>query len=547
MSVVEFFRRVFSKSRVVRNASHIQNLRQQLLNQELLTILGQYQPGQMPVIYNPIQTGNLYSLSTLVHEKTHQTLTINTTYGLFYQALVKAAGRGQRLEELSCCLEHQWGVQEATATYVQLVQVAIDQPSDFNRAVSLLPSTTVGQPPYREWYELLSGLLPIEPFSGQKPVARRLLEARAHLAMAIAVYALNTDILTVFREPDSLTPNALRQYLETHSPDQRFADMIQRIEQEQVLPSLLSQAQRVELYNNDSHHRAEENSTVSEAISRFSSIVSSITNLDSNGQFIDNNALSKQQRAFSEQWSVRYVVITGPDQEPIPAVFYIQDWIRRFPNAFPESTLTLTSFREQLELAKQANCGLACAITMAHKKEVHLATLPYPTDQGVNPISWDAVVQLLEHPPTREGVFRTEEILRLFEDFPGLELAVQFVRGSWRLWDQVAQGRHVLREGVQVCVQVNLSEKYLRELLDFRYLGKTAQYFVFQVFGEQFAVCFADYRRPGIYALQGIPGEAGLEVFSTLAERLGLEPIAGSCEELPHWLLIRFLAQGLLI
>src|SRR4051812_33137884 len=89
--------------------------------QEQLQALGEYRLGDVPVVYDPLLMRNeRLSAATLAHEEMHRKLTFHSTYGTFWQILTYNAARGQFQQELALCLEGQWGVQEAAATYAQL-------------------------------------------------------------------------------------------------------------------------------------------------------------------------------------------------------------------------------------------------------------------------------------------------------------------------------------------------------------------------------------------------------------------------------------------
>jgi hypothetical protein len=102
---------------------------------------------------------------------------------------------------------------------------------------------------------------------------------------------------------------------------------------------------------------------------------------------------------------------------------------------------------------------------MGEPREVFLSTLPYPRRDGVNPSSWDEILVALENHPTRSGTFKTKDVLGIFKEFPGAPLWVDFIRTSWRVWDDVAAGRDILRNAVQTATEWELSERRLTELL----------------------------------------------------------------------------------
>ena len=130
--------------------------------------LGEFGPGDVPVVYDPIYTGNRTPRATLVHEGTHQSLVVNSAYGLFFQVLSKLASRGEHVQEYHLCLSDQWSIQELTATYREMCYVADSQPDQLDEAIRALPTAVLGQPPYRELFDCLSRALLKIGFKGER-------------------------------------------------------------------------------------------------------------------------------------------------------------------------------------------------------------------------------------------------------------------------------------------------------------------------------------------------------------------------------------------
>ncbi len=490
----------------------------QQLQSELLQTLGVYQPGQAPVVYSPVQTRNRWSRATLAHEETHQTLTIHTTYGTLFQMLAGAEEKGTLTDLLPLCLDAQWGTQEGTASYVQMAWIAIDDPAGFDEALSLLPTALLGKNPYREAFDRIERLLPLAPAGDTQEDLLRISD-QADFALALGLYAMSPDVLEVFSLPSTLEPKRFAEYLTREGPDVRLTRLIEKLEQDPRTERLLED---------------------------FRSLCAAARA----GKPADENPVQWLVRSFT-LFDVGHAtadpVARRSDDARIAEVKYLPDWADRFPEAFAEEALTAEILRAQLAAAQQGRFGLSCSIAMRIEEDLHLTTMPYPRGAGIDPSSWEEIVELLKNPPTTMGVLKTGEVLAAFEAFPHAPLSIDFIRSSWRIWDRVTAGREIFRNAVQTCFEIELTEQGLRELLSFRDLARAAEYVFFRVQGEQCAACFWDPSRPGLYALQGIAGDAGLHVFERLTERLQLRQFPGKLSDLPHSLLILLAGRGFLL
>jgi hypothetical protein len=515
----------------------------QRLGDDLLQTLGQYTPGGPPVVYSPIQTRNQWSRATLVHEEIHRTLTINTTYGLLYQTLALGIHKGLPSDLLSPCLREMWGVQEGTATYSQLVYVAIDDPAGLDEAVSLLPSEELGQPPYREWFDRLAQLLPVRPVRSPEDLLRA--SDEADLVLGLALYALNPDIFGSLPPPAEASLERFEAFLEPVSPDRRLVRTIACLRQGGTLDAISRQFRLL-----CERRRAGQ----APASAPIDWLMGSLALLNPGDGYVDNASRLEQSESFVRAWSpassrlrTRPAEVGQIEELPPASQRYVADWVDRFPDAFAPTSLTLELFRSQLVAVLREQTGLACSIAMHREDELHLTTMPYPRGADADPSSWEDILKLLDAPPTREGVFVSAAVQTLLEEFTDAPLWVQFIGSSWRVWDRSTTGRRCLRRAVQSCVQVELSEPGLRELLAFRQLEGACEYRLFPVYGEQYAVCFFDPRRPGLYAFQGVQGDAGLDIFNVLVQRLHLPRSPTKLSDLPHANLIRLAGQGFLL
>ena len=543
------FDKLFRKSRTRTKGKASKADLSQQLNNELLQTLGFYTPAQTPVVYSPIQTRNKWSRATLAHEESHQELVTNTTYGTLYRALVRRSGNQAWDDLLALCLENQWGVQEGVATYAQISYIALEDPVHLDEAISLLPIGELGQPPYREWFDRVNQLLPIKPGSDREEEIQALLY-QTILVSNLGSWALNSDVLEIFPTPSSISLEKFRAYLEHNSPDSRFSKIIASLDEKRAIRELFPEFQRRAMRAFSTEKTTAGSDLDGEGV--FDWFYRTLSTLDGSGKYMTNASRVKQIEGFMRAWFPNTKLQVIPESESVsdyltPSVKYVPDWNKKFPHAFADTTLTEDIFRSQLNAARQHKSGLTCSIAMYLESEVALTTMPYPLGKNINPSSWDAILLMLENPPTRMGVFKTKRILSILESFPDAPLWVDFIRSSWVIWDAVAAGRKIFRNTVQTCTEPELSEDGLITLLQFRNLRKNAEYFVFRVHGEQYAACFMDRNRPGIYALQGLAGDAAVTIFERLTLKLGIRIFDGQPANIRHSLLIRLAGQGFLL
>ena len=159
-------------------------------DRQTLVIAGTYEPGGQAIIYDPVWAGVRYPDAVVEHETIHQSLSINTTFGVFTQLVKSLARRGLVRTALQRCLQVQWTVQEMTATYFELGVVAEIAPDELSAEIRRLPSEQLGQPLYREAYECVARWLPLTE-------ARDLptIKAMTTLVKSLAFGAMNTNCL----------------------------------------------------------------------------------------------------------------------------------------------------------------------------------------------------------------------------------------------------------------------------------------------------------------------------------------------------------------
>jgi len=111
-----------------------------------LKTLGFYVPGKTATVNDPAFTGARFPHAIVAHELTHQSLMINTTFGLFTHLINALRERGFASDDVfQTCHEVQWTVQEAVATYAEMAVVAREAPAKLvgeinaHRRVKMVP------------------------------------------------------------------------------------------------------------------------------------------------------------------------------------------------------------------------------------------------------------------------------------------------------------------------------------------------------------------------------------------------------------------------
>jgi hypothetical protein len=129
---------------------------------------------------------------------------------------------------------------KGVATYVQMAHIAVQDPEGLDGAISFLPTEELGQPPYRQWFDQLNGLLSLEP---DMPLGEHRLKisAQADFVIALGHYALNSDVLTTFPRPSDLDLRSFQSFLEHGGPDIRLVRMIGRLKHDGILERLISE------------------------------------------------------------------------------------------------------------------------------------------------------------------------------------------------------------------------------------------------------------------------------------------------------------------
>jgi hypothetical protein len=508
------------------------------LNLELKTALGFYSPKEGSVLVHPVQTADRWPRATMVHESIHQYLAQNTAFGAFYSFL--AVSPPEWTEALDLALAAQWTVQEATATYVGLSVIARSAPDELPDAIALLPTQQLDQPPYREAFDSVSSLLPLE--GSDREILRR-----ANLVLAMAEVALNGDILTQFPGPAAIVLEPLRDYLRSSGPDVHFSALVEQIRREpELIESLLRGLgeSAVDSGNEDTIFRVALGQIASESLA--------LPVVDNEERMAQSESLLEAWKAYARSSALSPTSPAGQTDSPeseLPSVRYRDDWQEEFPSSLPsDESLTVSGAQRTFEEAQQQGHALWGYFAMRIPQETYFGTLPLPLGDFNRPsFQAEAAALYKAFGPPRIGHLPIPEFLDLLEAFPYLPQVVVFQGPTWRMWSEVAEQRRVFVGSVRCAIEHELHPRNLARILEFDDLGTSTRFFVWRVSGSQFAAAICDPDRPGHYVLQGLPGEVSVDLFVTRAEELGLRNLENPHEAVPHVELLFFLSETFLM
>ena len=401
-----------------------------LLRTDGIDVLGEYSVGRRPLIYDPIYgKKNSTASATLLHEEVHQSLTINTTFGSFYQTLTVLASHRQHVEEWQACWLEQWGPQEAAATYIELCTVAADYPDEFENAVRRLPSSSLDQPPYREVFDILNQALPIDVGS-----PRDLLMAQMGIMYVMAHCAFNSCCLSTFATPDRLNPESLKGYLREQSPDARLGYILSKFVAHSSRPAILDRA-RFEI-----EHQRDPEAWLMQAISE---IVPQVC-------VVSPARFKTESRTFEEAWS-RYVREFAPNfhfrpstkRNPLPEIV-IDPEVHAKIMAQDSKTVPLNGsiLREKLQRARLEGTGVFFSLAMRKLEEVRISLLLFHLSRDV---IYDPRYVVRDNGGFLVFMLPIEDLFSILKEFPEFPHAATFMKFTW---SHVAGDRQFLKNSI---------------------------------------------------------------------------------------------------
>lgn len=499
---------------------HMQDALVQVIKSERVP-LGSYSPSTGPSIGSPVLLQNRTSNSTLLHERCHEWLASNTPFGVFSQVLSNQSKRDiSRRVQSDVCQSASWGCHEGFATYSEVALTATERPEEFDSVVSSLPTHELGGAPYREWYDRLNDVLPLEPIVARQKAAET--TRYVSLALGVTAYAMSGLVLHHFKQPGDLTTESLTEYLEIEAPDTRLRMVLNAIEKRPGLWNALWQ---------DTEGPDWEQRSTKVILER---IAMALPNLE----FMPTGDWESVVGNFAASWNARV-----HSANKLAEIVYPMDWIERV--TYPAQHLT-SKVLDNLLLHCDKHTGLLCNVSMYKESELHLAVLPFPIG-GSNEETWSLMLKMLnEGAATVEGVLSTRQTKDIFTKHPQKSIHLGFIRESWRIWDKVMPSGGGLTILSEEAAEFELSEKLFGNLLDFRDLRHRGKWQLLQVSGEQYAAIIIDPTNCRSFVLQSVQGSAGLQVFGSLVEQFNLTELAMNVNDLPTWPTIRLAAQGFL-
>ena len=483
-----------------------------------LSILGVFQPGHYPIIFDPVHLENDAPLATLKHERVHQNLTINTSAGLFHQCLEAFSDHSSTIREAYCIsAEEQWSVQELGATYAEMAVVAETYPKSLQNSIARLPH----DPPYREVYDSIACHLPIHLPYG------KIIWAYDVLVTCITAWSMSSDCLIEFRDPRKLTIAAFESYLTWQSPHCRY---------ERLLSRLLSTG---EIWALSEMLLLERNAPeLDQIISRFSALMGEPAEIDITAVKANADLLLDAWREAGYVPRDRDIpagLLDGPGG-PLPAILPADDYDAAVARFEAKATLTARSLQEQLAGARPNDEAVMFGFaTNGDSARIHLATY---IREGQEP--WPL------HGPCREdfkqidlwGVMPAEDVCQALHDSSSsLDILVFRSVESW-IWCKEAQKDEILNGRILVCSERSvLSIERVRAILQFEGIGQGARCAVVRSGASpiQWAF-FLNPAMPNVFAMILLRADAGLQLFGEIAKFMGIESVE-AIEDQQHNLL----------
>ena len=313
-------------------------------SRDKLKSLGEFEPGKSPVIFDPLATGNKSAGSTLNHEMSHVYLMQDTAFGIFFSDALSAREVERFRELVLLAYQAQWQSQEACATYVQLTSFALSR-ERFDEAIAALPLGREGHPPYREMFDAISAVVPIEVDASPSR-----LEVLRQFALGVSPLSMDNDCLERFLEPSKINLVGLQAYLETESPNLRLKRILEALKGNPELARLL---QNIEL-------------TVPANIHPSRVAMGAILGMISDFNAVSGIELRKQKSLFEEAW--KPVVAHYMPEEPLPDELARSLSIPAI-TAPPELSLTLDEVRSFFVTAEARKLGVWAVIFFKNEDE----------------------------------------------------------------------------------------------------------------------------------------------------------------------------------
>jgi len=478
---------------------------------------GRFVPGGSPTAYFPPAGGEQVG-AVLAHEWIHQNLFHNSRFGMFTILLSDAERQrpGCATQLRIMCHGEQWSVQEGDATHGELQWVAAYQPDRFAEVRRSLPSLILDQPPYREVYDAIAAVFPIDP---ALPPAT--LFGHWHLVHALACCSLDSNCLVYAAELDQWDQNTVIEYVLDHSPHNRFVSLVNELLRSGAMDQLLGTSIAVSNPQGPQHpgHPPAES---------FPTILRLVRSRVPAG-FLDSAPLPTSVHAAATQLErLLGVHLPVKFQEPLPAFSLQQspELVAQYPRELlvPRDSGAL----EQLFCtAAKAGHGVWLSIGIVKESEAWVGAKAYLLAEAGTPHPRVGGLRPGEPPPPPpfEQVIPMATLLRSLDRYPQFPHVVSFIRFSWKRWQAIPATAGRLTASVRVHLLTDLLEEELRLVMPD--LGGSGRFFIIhdRPNTEEFSIPIFNPDVPGVYAIQRIMGYAVLGIFHKIAKTARLLPV----------------------
>jgi hypothetical protein len=497
-----------------------------------LHILGEYLPGEGAAVVNPLVTGVKSPEAIARHELRHQSLEINTTFGIFTQMLFWMARQGFARGALRKCLVEQWCVQELAAIYAETSYVAATSPAMLQEQIRDLPSGRLDQPPYREVFEAMNRFLPVDP---GEPIAR--LRAQDVLVALLASAAMNSECLLRMAVGPGTESSLLACMAD--SPSSRLERIMNRLIAAKSLEPLLAETIAQMVREPYSYSAGDSPGTV--IYERLISLIPEVSIQT------DADLLPQATRAASvyEAITGRRVQFPSSRSEPMVKIMESREKEQESLTTHPPRKIPAARLRELFIETMRRSLGLTLELAVLETGEAHVIARPYylSPNQAPQPASSEEFPRE-PLPEDLIGLMSARSVLRQLRDFPTLPHVAIFIDDSWRFWQQIPSARERFQSCIRVCRQTHLSREFMADnILPFEDIGHRAEVFVIRLSNQLYVGCFFNRERPLVYGLQKIAGDFALELFSEISSDLGLQHCAEARQVVPHVNLLEMISK----
>ncbi|SEC20805.1 hypothetical protein SAMN05519104_0952 [Rhizobiales bacterium GAS188] len=470
-----------------------------------LVTLGFYEPGKTATLNDPAFTGARFPKAIVAHELMHQSLGINTTFGLFTQTIGTLRLRGLVGDDaFDTCHEVQWTVQEATATYAELAVVARTAPAELAREINALPTSREMQPPYREAFETIASWLPLDAGDDEAT-----LNAKGLLVRFLGYAAMNTDCLR--RGLADAPSDALLFDCMADTPDDRFARLL-ALGKDGVYVSLLDVVRR---------HKVDAGDTAAEFSLRFCKLLRSLSEPAIAWEEEDLQEAAARLYAFWRPF-LPNAELRPADKDPLPKVAFGSERAEAGLAQHPPQRLPEGAVAEFAAKATKLELGIIVELALAHGL-VHArlgAYVPARQDEAW-PAKEASEEQSAAIPPDITGLALPETLLRELDAFPTLPRVVSLLSpgGVQRLAD-VPGSEALFRRAIRVYRITNISVEDVEEAVR---EGGGREYLILRLSPTLFLGCIL-HRGAEAFVIARMASDVAVEIFVSICDTLGIGP-----------------------